>query len=137
MLISRKEQGPEKAEYSRSPVAFLRTWNWAGVHTDLSSRNCQPGDHPIFIDKPLVLEVNPTTVEVSWFNVVSKAECASRFFVQTKNTKRQGAGRVSNLLPQTQRSLIVEYLEVDQVYTFQVRVVFLASSIDFFSLVSF
>ena len=99
----------------------------------MSSTYCPPGDHPIFIDKPLVLEVNPTTVEVSWFNIVSKAECASRFFVKTENTNRQGAGRVSNLLPQTQRSLIVEYLEVDQVYTFQVRLIFFAS-IDFFSL---
>ena len=118
-MFAREEKGILGIDYNKSPKAFIRATNDKG-----SYGTCEEHDSdvciPTFKDVPMVEQIDTTSVKVSWPDTVTNLECGDNFMVKTMNAENIQEYKLSIHLPISQFSYIVNDLDSNKAYKFQV-----------------
>ena len=118
-MIAREDNGILRGyDYNKSPKAFIRTTNDKASYGTCEQDNdvCTPN----FKDVPKVEQIDTTSVKVSWRDTVTNLECGENFMVKTMNAENIEEYKLSFQLPISQFSYIVNHLESNKAYKFQV-----------------
>ena len=118
-MIAREDNGILRGyDYNKSPKAFIRTTNDKASYGTCEQDNdvCTPN----FKDVPKVEQIDTTSVKVSWRDTVTNLECGENFIVKTMNAVNIQEYKLSIHLPISQFSYIVNDLDSNKAYKFQV-----------------